>query len=42
MAVKATYQPGGGLEPPERPGGTQYPRKKLYLPKSYMDYHFGH
>ena len=29
-----------GLEHPGRPRGTLYPRKKLYLPKSYMDYNF--
>ena len=38
--ILAEQQQGGGLEPPERPLGTLYPRKKLYLPKSYMGYHF--
>ena len=34
--ILAEQQQGGGLEPPERPLGTLYPRKKLYLPKSYV------
>ena len=29
-----------GLEHPGRPRGTLYPWKKLYLPKSYVDYNF--
>ena len=33
-------QPGGGWEHPGHPRGTLYPWKKLYLPKSYMDYNF--
>ena len=33
-------QQGGGQKPPESPGITLYPRKKIYLPKPYMDWNF--
>ena len=36
--ILAAQQQGGGLEPPECTRGTLYPRKKLYLPKSYMGF----
>ena len=38
--IKAPPMLEWGLEHPGRPRGTLYPRKKLYLPKSHMGYHF--